>query len=1000
MNISLVVRDSQQYLAGTNMSGGAAAISAAARLMALEVGSVIGDIVSDLTAAEAIMTSSVGLPQCSFSTYNGDVSNLKTFAYLFRTVPGVQAYLEALSAVVEHYDWKKISVLYTSDAPGLLGDKLFSTYCEMKGIDVMRVGIPLPDDDSRLSYVAQGPINAIKNSDSRIHILIAPRSSQVTLLSAIRDCGLFRSNHVWLTTVDQSDALARLVNPSDFNGLIMADALWDMPSVPAFNTFVNNWKNLDKNEYPLSGSTQLTWHETYAYACVQLLTEGYKGLVQSALAVSNGTLREKLLFEILHGKRSQDLTLEYLGTLVHETPVGNITINKEGDPEVNRISIMSFQNYTSVQSGCYLNGNLSFFKPIQFKDGTTTVPSYAPSSTELKPDRDNAFELTMTILCSLLMLVIIATGVIVLLNRHNIIIKSASPVFCILELCGLALTLSWIYLRSGVPSGGVCRVGLTISVVGLTVNLSALVVKNYRIYRIFNAVSVINHAVSNRYLLRVVAIPVVITLDPQLVHTNSNEYWVVCKSDSSQIAWSVITAITPAIMILFGIYLAFKTRNVSRLWNEARSIAITIYMVAFFVVIIIIVQTFPFSLYQVTHHTTLACVFVGCLLQYVILFYPKLRNLWLQKRGLHVAAGHEAGLLDNIMASNGNNNHNHNSSRLGGSGPYTEKGYRFASGLDGGGSGMSGRVPGDGGESINGRSGMYVGSDQGSILSTDAQRNPNISDLISSYPFGQLSGENSKNFMSSSADYPSMYGQSSLMNRGRGRRGAIRRSNDGDHDGNRRGSSEIEELELLDSQRRQLGLSSNTDSNNGANTGMSAKKLPAENVKYDTFGHGAMSSNAAATLKTNRDAQPVDLREILMLSSNRSRGGSGGDGESSGQSRQGSLTAPGTGADVHAAMGAASRIQHRPSTSSLGTGLLGPPAHDYFGSDLHLTSRKSSFTDFDYAGLGGGGGGTGGGKMRLGQNRNPKLYPLQSLTTNTGVGFLRSGMPLRELRAS
>jgi hypothetical protein len=49
-------------------------------------------------------------------------------------------------------------------------------------------------------------------------------------------------------------------------------------------------------------------------------------------------------------------------------------------------------------------------------------------------------------------------------------------------------------------------------ITGLTINLSALVVKNYRIYRIFNSVSIINHAVSNKYLLRVVAIPVIITL--------------------------------------------------------------------------------------------------------------------------------------------------------------------------------------------------------------------------------------------------------------------------------------------------------------------------------------------------------------------------------------------------------------------------------------------------------------------------------------------------------
>lgn len=95
---------------------------------------------------------------------------------------------------------------------------------------------------------------------------------------------------------------------------------------------------------------------------------------------------------------------------------------------------------------------------------------------------------------------------------HDSLLNIFSPLFCILELIGLALTISWIYLRADVPSPGICRVGLLLVVVGLTINLSALVVKNYRIYRIFNSVSIINHAVSNKYLLRVVAIPVIITL--------------------------------------------------------------------------------------------------------------------------------------------------------------------------------------------------------------------------------------------------------------------------------------------------------------------------------------------------------------------------------------------------------------------------------------------------------------------------------------------------------
>lgn len=68
MNISLVLRDSQRLIPHTNVSGGASAISATTRLLAVGVGGVIGDIASELTSAEALMTSSVGIPQCSFAS--------------------------------------------------------------------------------------------------------------------------------------------------------------------------------------------------------------------------------------------------------------------------------------------------------------------------------------------------------------------------------------------------------------------------------------------------------------------------------------------------------------------------------------------------------------------------------------------------------------------------------------------------------------------------------------------------------------------------------------------------------------------------------------------------------------------------------------------------------------------------------------------------------------------------------------------------------------------
>ncbi|KAF9142503.1 hypothetical protein BG015_000807, partial [Linnemannia schmuckeri] len=511
MNLSLVVRDSQQHIPGTNVSGGAAAISATTRILNLGVGGVIGDIASDLTTAEAIMTSSVGVPQCSFASYNMDTTLLSNFVYLFRTVPGVTKYHEALALVVKHYKWTKVSIMHTSDIPGIIGEKAFSALCASSGVEVTRFPIPLPQGRDILE-VAHSVIRNVKNSDTRIHILAAPRPMQIPLLAAIRDIGLFHHDHVWLTTIDLTDSLSRLADPSDFNGLIMADALWDMPGVPEYDRFVTSWQALNPNEYPMSGSPQLTWHETFAYTCIQVLAEAYKDLVANAMALTNTTARDRLLLDIQRGKRSQDLTMKFLGSRNYSTPVGRFTVSKGGEAFKLPISISSFQNSTSVPNGRAVDDKLSIFNDIVFNSGSTSPPSDAPNWDNLSPSISSPFGITIVVLTSLLMLAIIITAIIVVVFRENIVIKSASPLFCILELFGLAVTLSWIYLRVDLPSPATCRMGMLLVVVGLSINLSALVVKNYRIYRIFNSVSVINHAVSNRYLLRVITIPVVITI--------------------------------------------------------------------------------------------------------------------------------------------------------------------------------------------------------------------------------------------------------------------------------------------------------------------------------------------------------------------------------------------------------------------------------------------------------------------------------------------------------
>lgn len=57
--------------------------------------------------------------------------------------------------------------------------------CATSGVEVTRFPIPLPQGKDILE-VARSVIRNVKDSDTRIHVLAAPRAVQIHLLEAIR----------------------------------------------------------------------------------------------------------------------------------------------------------------------------------------------------------------------------------------------------------------------------------------------------------------------------------------------------------------------------------------------------------------------------------------------------------------------------------------------------------------------------------------------------------------------------------------------------------------------------------------------------------------------------------------------------------------------------------------------------------------------------------------------------------------------------------------------
>ncbi|KAG0273101.1 hypothetical protein BGZ95_011104 [Linnemannia exigua] len=644
LNMSIIIRDSQDPSLYTS-TGGSAAISGAGKLISARVGGVIGDIRSDLTKYEALMTSSVQIPQCSFASASATLSDLVTYPFFYRTIPTIIVLLDAILDVVRHMGWRRISLIYDIDTLGWSGREYFAERAQKLGIYILAyqplttAGVPF---DPTYAFVK----DRILSSESRIQVLIATGQNQLELLHEMKEAGFFSSDYAWVTANDISSQLQLDPDFKAYDGLIMVDNGWELSGYAPYDEFLSKWLRLNPIEYPGAGDANLENNEGMAYSCVMMMAYAYRNLIEQAIPdPAMRTRQTPLIKEILAGNHAADVKIpEFYSQKAYRGPSGPVTLDQNADktyfPPANRYYIaLSMQDGHSVDFGIIFSGNYTFLRSPLFKEDHPELPRDAPPWALQNPRWGNASGIVFGTLCIIGITMTLISAVLVVYFRDNIVIKASSPTFCLCELLGIMLVMIWCILHIGIPREALCVTQSFILPIGVTLLAGSLTIKNYRIYRIFNSMTVMNQAFQTRLLLRWVAlalflcvIPVIVqvAIDPPKPHLNNirSIQWVRCRGAKAQIWWIISAAVIPSILIFFGVFLAFKTRNVVFLWNEAKQISLVLYNVFFFTIIIIISQFFPLEIYLATFYISVIGTYLVTVLALTVLFLPKFWNIW------------------------------------------------------------------------------------------------------------------------------------------------------------------------------------------------------------------------------------------------------------------------------------------------------------------------------------------------------------------------------------
>ncbi|KYR02853.1 G-protein-coupled receptor family 3 protein 3 [Tieghemostelium lacteum] len=264
-------------------------------------------------------------------------------------------------------------------------------------------------------------------------------------------------------------------------------------------------------------------------------------------------------------------------------------------------SFMTVSN--CVPQGVFEGQNDSF--PDMFALGQYKVPL------QLR-DVPRSFTVAISVVCGILLFFSILLEAVVYFNRNRAVIRSASPIFCFLIILGGIIVYVGIILWSVPPTTATCNGRYWLVTLGFTILIGSLVVKNFRIWLIFDNPELKTITITNLQLFPwITSLIFINTLLMAIITTvgglqqisvqgidklSKNEYLQKCiMNDKGDIALYILLAYF-GLLLIIGVFVSWKIRIVDIAeFNESKPIANTLYAISFSLFVIVSLVVSPQS---------------------------------------------------------------------------------------------------------------------------------------------------------------------------------------------------------------------------------------------------------------------------------------------------------------------------------------------------------------------------------------------------------------------
>ncbi|OAD71510.1 hypothetical protein PHYBLDRAFT_187578 [Phycomyces blakesleeanus NRRL 1555(-)] len=648
------------------------AVYASVTLLQQGVIGVIGDISSSWTSLSAIMTSTLEIPQCSFTASAISFSDKTQYKYFFRTIPTQVIIADVMLSFAAAQNWTKIGVLYTDDP---LGQQFYQRAVVQAGITHLQItqfhAIPLTGTET-----IRSDLTSMTSAGTRIMIVAASGDPLANLMITAADMGLMSSEYAWLLMGEVSDSLSDSIQAHNanhnttraidynqtFSGLFMFDNWLTLYGYPPFESFLDLWSALDPSAYPFAGQRKITTNEGLAYSCMMVMAQGFSHTVNT---ISN---QSYALEQLASGELGQYL-LPSAFNVGYVGPEGPMVYDSNGDLTNGNYRIYNLQHGNQAVIGQSVGGVLTLTSSPIYHDGTSKANFHSPAITALNPDMSSPVaHAILAVAATGIFFALIVFGLVVTFRKHEVF-KASSPLFCCFELVGFVLTYLSVTFMIGTPTQTSCIAGPLVFNFGFLLVLGNMIAKNYRIYRIFNNIFISRTVITDLQLIKTVSVVVGIDMiilciglivskpTPTMVAVSVSVYYWECQAQSDyKIVFSCLMGIYVMFLLVFATYLAYKTRLAGRQYshyNECRQMGLSVYNILFSALVGFAVGLNQMADFFTKYYITVITILWATTFSLLILFVPKLQAFYKQRTVEKQAANNEAKEVEqrNILQS-------------------------------------------------------------------------------------------------------------------------------------------------------------------------------------------------------------------------------------------------------------------------------------------------------------------------------------------------------------